>query len=89
MVVAVLLSPVALAQQPGGPTEVKKASVPKKEITPEELYEIYGRHLLWLKNKKDPKGAKADLRQTNLKGVDLNNRDLQNSRAAVHVKTAM
>jgi len=37
VVVAVLLSPVALAQQPGGPTEVKKASVPKKEIQPEWL----------------------------------------------------
>jgi hypothetical protein len=75
VVFAFLLPPVTLAQQPGSETEVRKALVPKKKITLEELSEIYSRHLLYLKKK--PKGAKADLRQTNLKGVDLNNFDLQ------------
>ena len=74
VVVAFLLPPVALAQQPGGQPEVKKASVPKKEIHLKQLSIILSRHLLWLKDKET--GEKADLGQTDLKGVDLGGVDL-------------
>ena len=72
---AFLLPSTAPAQQPGGQAEVKKASVPKKEISPEQLSLVLSRHLLYLKKK--PNGAIAELGQTNLKGVDLSGVDLQ------------
>ena len=63
------------AQQPEAATQVKKASVPKKEIHPDQLSLILSRHLDYLQ--KDPNGAIADFGQANLRGVDFSGVDLQ------------
>ena len=75
VIAALALPMIALSQQQASSTRAKKVSIPKKEIRLEELSQILNRHLLWIK--RDPKGARAVLGQTNLKGVDLNGVDLQ------------
>lgn len=75
--VAFLLSVSALAIEAAGGPRTTTATVPKREIQADQLSSILKQHLLWLKDNKT--GQKADLSQSDLKGIDLSGVDLQSA----------
>lgn len=70
-----LCTSIALAQATESTFNAENATVPRKEVKPNELSTILKNHLLWLKG--ETRGKKADFDQTDLKGRNLNGVDLE------------